>query len=56
MRKKLTILLTLCLIIGLAACSGGNSEEAADTDNGAEAAAEEQTEAPETDQSGSGIY
>ena len=54
MRKKLTILLTLCLIIGLAACSGGNSEEAADTDNGAEAAVEEQTEAPDTDESGSG--
>ena len=54
MKKILSIIMTLCLIIGLAACSGGNSEEAADTDNGAEAAAEEQTEAPETDESGSG--
>ena len=54
MKKILSIIMTLCLIIGLAACSGGNSEEAADTDNGAEAAAEEQTEAPETDESGLG--
>ena len=54
MKKLLSILLTLCLIIGLTACSGGSSEEAADTDNSAEATAEEQTEAPETDGSGSG--
>lgn len=54
MRKLLSILLTLCLIIGLTACSGGSSEEAADTDNSAEATAEEQTGAPETDGSGSG--
>ena len=54
MKKILTILLTLCLIIGLAACSGSSSEEAADTDNGAEKTAEEQTEAPETNDSGSG--
>ena len=54
MRKILSMLLTLCLIIGLTACSGGSSEEAADTDNRAEATAEEQTEAPESDESGSG--
>ena len=54
MKKILTILLTLCLIIGLTACSGSSSEEAADTDNGAEKTAEEQTEAPETNDSGSG--
>lgn len=54
MKKILTILLTLCLIIGLTACSGSSSEEAADTDNGAEKTAEEQTEAPETNGSGSG--
>jgi len=54
MRKILTIILTLCMIIGLTACSGGSSEETDDTDNGAEAAAEEQAEAPETDESGSG--
>lgn len=52
MKKLFSILLTLCLIIGLTACSGGSSEEAADTDNSAEATAEEQTEAPETDGSG----
>ena len=54
MRKLLSLLLTFCLIIGLTACSGGSSEEAADTDNSAEVTAEEQTEAPETDGSGSG--
>ena len=54
MRKLLSLLLTFCLIIGLTACSGGSSEEAADTDNSAEATAKEQTEAPETDGSGSG--
>lgn len=54
MKKILAILLTLCLIIGLTACSGSSSEEAADTDNGAEKTAEEQTGAPETNDSGSG--
>ena len=29
MKKILTIVLALCLILGLTACSGGNSEEAA---------------------------
>ena len=43
-KKILTILLTLCLIIGLAACSDGNTEQAADTDNGAETAASEKTD------------
>ena len=33
MKKILIVLLTLCLIIGLASCSGGSSEEAAETDN-----------------------
>lgn len=46
MKKLFTILLTLCLIIGLAACSGGSSEEAADADK-AEQAATEQTGASE---------
>ncbi len=54
MKKILIVLLTLCLIIGLASCSGGSSEEVAETDNGTETTAEEQTEAPETDDSGSG--
>ncbi len=44
MRKLLSLLLALCLIIGLTACSGGSSEEAAETDNTAETAAEEQTD------------
>jgi len=48
MRTIFSILLTLCLIIGLTACSGGKSEETADT------AAEEQTEATKSDESGSG--
>ena len=42
MRKIFSILLTLGLIIGLAACSGGNNDEAAETEN-EQAAAEEQT-------------
>ena len=54
MRKILSVLLALCLIVGLTACSGGSSEEAADADNTAETAAEEQTEAPESEESGSG--
>ena len=54
MRKILAILMTLCMIIGLTACSGRNAEEAADTDSTAETAAEEQTEAPASDESNSG--
>ena len=54
MRKILSILLTLCLIIGLTACSGGNSEEAADTDNGSEATAAEQTTEAEPNDSSTG--
>lgn len=54
MRKKLLVLLALCLIVVLTACSGGRSEEAAETENTAETAAEEQTEAPESDSSSSG--
>jgi len=54
MRKILAILITLCMLIGLAACSGGNTEEAADTDSIADTAAEEQTEAPVSDESSSG--
>ena len=42
MRKIFSIFLTLCLIIGLTACSGGNNDEAAETEN-EQAAAEEQT-------------
>ena len=48
MRKILSILLTLCLIIGLTACSGRSSEEAADTDNGSEASETEQTDEAES--------
>ena len=54
MKKILSILLTLCLIIGLTACSGGSSEETADTDNGSEATAAEQTDDTETNESGTG--
>ena len=54
MRKISAILMTLCMIIGLTACSGGNAEEAADTDSTAETAAEEQTEEPASDESNSG--
>ena len=52
MKKILAILMTLCMLIGLTACSGGKTEEAAD--GTAETAAEEQTEAPASDESGSG--
>ena len=54
MRKILTILLTLCLIIGLTACSGGSSEEAADTDNGSETSATEQPDETRSADSGTG--
>ena len=54
MKKRFSILLALCLIIGLTACSGGSTEEAADTDNTAETAAEEQTEETASDESSSG--
>lgn len=54
MRKKLSVLLVLCLILGLTACSGGNAEETAETDSAAETAAEEQTEAPESEEGSSG--
>lgn len=54
MKKILSILLTLCLIIGLTACSGGSSEETAGTDNGSEATAAEQTDDTETNESGTG--
>ena len=54
MKKILSILLTLCLIIGLTACSGGSSEETADTDNGSEATAAEKTDDTETNDSGTG--
>lgn len=54
MKKIFSILLALCLIIGLTACSGGSTEEAADTDNTAETAAEEQTEETASDESSSG--
>ena len=54
MRKILSILLTLCLIIGLTACSGGSAEETADTDNGSEAAATEQTAEAESNDSSTG--
>ena len=44
MKKALSILLAVCLIIGLSACSGGNdADEAAETEN-EQAAAEEQTD------------
>ena len=52
MKKILLILLTLCMIIELAACSGSNtSDEAAETDDGS-AVSEEQT--GETEGSNSG--
>ena len=54
MRKILSILLTLCLIIGLTACSGGSAEDTADTDNGSEAAATEQTAEAESNDSSTG--
>lgn len=54
MKKIFSILLALCLIIGLTACSGGSTEEAPDTDNTAETAAEEQTEETASDESSSG--
>ena len=54
MRKILSILLTFCLIIGLTACSGGSSEETADTDIGSEAAATEQTAEAESNDSSTG--
>ncbi len=55
MKKILIVLLTFCLVIGLAACSENSSKETADTDNGAETTAEEQqTEAPETNGSRNG--
>ena len=54
MKKIFSILLALCLIIGLTACSGGSTEEAADTDNTTETAAEEQTEETASDESSSG--
>ena len=54
MRKIISILFTLCLIIGLTACSGGSSEETADTDNGSEAAATEQTAEAESNDSSTG--
>lgn len=43
MKKIFSMLLTLCLIIGLTACSGGTSEEPAEPENEA-AASEEQAE------------
>lgn len=54
MRKIFSLLLTLCLIIGLTACSGGSSEETADTDNGSEATEAEQNDETGSDNSGSG--
>lgn len=54
MKKLFSILMALCLIIGLTACSGGSTEEAADTDNTTETAAEEQTEETASDESSSG--
>lgn len=53
MRKITLILLVLCLTIGLAACSAGNSEESAGAKNGSEEAAAEQTENTGTDDNGS---
>ena len=46
MRKLFAVLFTLCLIAGLAVCSGGNAKDAADKDDPAQTAEEEQTEAP----------
>ena len=54
MRKIFSLLLTLCLIIGLTACSGGSSEETADTDNGSEATEAEQNDETGSDNSRSG--
>ena len=41
MRRILSMMLMICLIIGLTACSGRNSEEAVDTDSGSEATVKE---------------
>lgn len=54
MRKLFVILLSLCLMFGLAACAGGDSEETAETDNALETTAAEQAEAPDSDDSNSG--
>ena len=54
MRKIISILLTLCLIIGLTACSGGSSEETATTDNGSEAPAAEPADETESTDSNTG--
>ena len=54
MRKKLTIMLALCLIVGLTGCSGGSSEEAADTENTAKTTEVDQAETAESDSSSSG--
>lgn len=48
MKKMISILLTLCLIIGLTACSGGTSEEPAEPEN---EAVKEQIEEESTDMS-----
>ena len=63
MKRIISILLALCLIAGLSACSGGSSGEAAEEGAGSaeteeqgtgSASAEEQTEAPASNDSGSG--
>lgn len=46
MKKILTILLALCLMLGMVACSGESTEDAAVENNGSEATAE-QTDTPE---------
>ncbi len=54
MRKIFSILLALCLIIGVTACAGGDSEETANTDNGSETTAAEQTDEAGSNDSNSG--
>ncbi|MBQ6313118.1 MAG: flavodoxin [Lachnospiraceae bacterium] len=44
MRKIFSILLALCLIIGVTACAGGNTEETVNKDNGSETTAPKQTD------------
>ncbi len=54
MRKIFSILLALCLIIGVTACAGGNTEETANKDNGSETTAAEQTDEAGSNDSNSG--
>ena len=49
MRRIFSILVAICLIMALTACSKGSSDEATAADDKSEATAEEQADAPEAD-------